>query len=191
VSTAHTTTKELGDTVCWSTKPEAERLDCKCQENAKAGNPCEGKDWLRLGMHCSLFTFTTTMDAGRRPLRAFLAFTLFSFCAQTSWAQSLTIYDQIPLYQQRANAAGTETAAVPGVQPTQTLPAYDRTRLIPPALPQPMPATTYTLELPLAATGMQGLSAPHVGGGFYGFSIEMSVLSQVGASCLTILPPSF
>jgi len=134
------------------------------------------------------------MDAGRRPLRRLLAFTLVSFCAQSVWAQeSLTIYDQIPLYQLRASveATATGTATAAAGPATQTLPAYDKTRLVPPPLPQPMPATAFTLELPVAATGMQGLSIPHVGGGFYGFSIEMSVLSQVGASVVHFLSSLF
>jgi len=125
------------------------------------------------------------MVAGRRPLRLLSTFPLLILLAHLVFGQ-VTVYSDIPLYQQRAleaaNASGIDSAPaqVPGAPPT--LPAYDQTRLIPPALPQPLPATTFTLELPRDAAQMQGLSIPHVGGGFFGFSIEMSVLSQVGKS---------
>ena len=122
------------------------------------------------------------MDAGPRLLRLLSTLSLLSLLAHSAYGQ-LTVYNTIPLYQQRVLDAATATSNATAAelpQASPTLPAYDGTRLIPPALPQPLPATTFTLELPRDASQMQGLSIPHVGGGFYGFSIEMSVLSQIG-----------
>jgi hypothetical protein len=41
----------------------------------------------------------------------------------------------------------------------------------------------YTLNLQRDAAATTGLSVPHVGAGFWGFSIEMSVINQVCAFC--------
>lgn len=83
----------------------------------------------------------------------------------------ITVYKQIPLGQ-------TATAVAAGAEQT-TLPAYDATVLTPPAIPVPPPQTAYTLAVQRDAATVQGLSIPHVGGGFFGFSVEMSVINQV------------
>ncbi|KAF9033112.1 hypothetical protein BJ165DRAFT_1515715 [Panaeolus papilionaceus] len=89
---------------------------------------------------------------------------------------AVTIYGQIPLGQtQSGNPSATNAAPVS--QPT--LAAYNTTQLIPPALPDPPPALSYPLFVGKAASSVNGLSIPHVGPSFWGFSIEMSVLSQV------------
>jgi len=86
-----------------------------------------------------------------------------------STAQAVTVYGQIPLAQ-------TFTAA----RPVQTvLAAYNDTQLTPPPVPNPAPARQFTLTLQHDATAVNGLSMPHVGLSFFGFSIEMSVVSQV------------
>jgi len=125
------------------------------------------------------------MDARHRPRRlcVLLALTLLFTFVQLSSSQ-VTIYDQIPLAHLRAQQRQpTDTVAIPS-QPIS--PAYDRTRLIPPALPAPMPVTTFAVDLPREATAAQQLSIPHTGGAFYGFSIEMSVLNQVGTNLHSI-----
>ncbi len=83
----------------------------------------------------------------------------------------VTVYKQIPLGQ-------TATAVEAGAAQT-TLPAYDTTVLTPPAIPVPPPPTAYTLTVQRDAAAVPGLSIPHVGGGFFGFSVEMSVINQV------------
>jgi len=83
-------------------------------------------------------------------------------------AQAVTVYGQIPLAQ-------TATAQFPH----QTLAAYDMTELIPPAIPNPPPASAYTLNLVQDANSVNGLSIAHVGGAFWGFSLEMSIVTQV------------
>ncbi|KJA24885.1 glycoside hydrolase family 79 protein [Hypholoma sublateritium FD-334 SS-4] len=93
-------------------------------------------------------------------------------CLLPTFARAqITVYKQIPLGQ-------TATAIAAGAAQT-TLPAYDATVLIPPAIPIPPPATAYTLPVQRDAAAVQGLSIPHVGGGFFGFSVEMSVINQV------------
>lgn len=88
-----------------------------------------------------------------------------------STARAVTVYGQIPLAQ---TASGTS-----GIPALPTLPAYDKTRLIPPAIAEPAPGNAYTLTLQENAAAVDGLSIPHVGPGFWGFSLEMSVLNQV------------
>jgi hypothetical protein len=95
-----------------------------------------------------------------------------------AWAQ-VTVYGQIAL--------GLTTTASNG--PTITPAAYNNTRLVPPAIPNPPPANVFTLSLQQSATAVNGLSIPHVGGSFWGFSIEMSVISQVRKSLLSFFCP--
>ena len=86
---------------------------------------------------------------------------------------SVTVYGQIPFGQT------TRVSAAPG-SATTTLAAYDDTTLDPPPIPNPAPARDIGLQLQKVAGDVQGLSIPHAGGGaFWGFSIEMSVISQV------------
>ncbi|KJA24887.1 glycoside hydrolase family 79 protein [Hypholoma sublateritium FD-334 SS-4] len=112
---------------------------------------------------------------------------LVLLCSAFSAAHAVTVYGQIPLAQ-TAVATATDSSAA-----TQTtLAAYDRTELTPPALPSPNPgANAYTLSLEKSAASVQGLSIPHVGGGFWGFSIEMSVVSQVLGKNSTFLQVPF
>ncbi|KAF9556467.1 glycoside hydrolase family 79 protein [Agrocybe pediades] len=95
-------------------------------------------------------------------------------------AQAVTVYGQIPLAQ-------TATAGFPH----QTLAAYDTTELIPPPVPNPPPASAYTLNLQRDASAVNGLSIPHVGGSFWGFSLEMSIVTQVLGKNSTFLQVPF
>lgn len=83
--------------------------------------------------------------------------------------RAVTIYGQEPL-------GATSTA--PGAKYTG-LKAYDPTVLNPPPIPNPAPASQYTLQLIQNANGVQGLSVPTIYGSFLGFSIEVSVVNQV------------
>lgn len=73
------------------------------------------------------------------------------------------------------------------------LPAYDPTRLTPPAAPQP-PVTSYTLTIPGTSTTAleQGLalSIPQQGN-FLGFSIELSVANNILGKSAGTLKPEF
>ncbi|KAF8154266.1 glycoside hydrolase family 79 protein [Crassisporium funariophilum] len=98
---------------------------------------------------------------------------LFVLCGSLGVANAqITVYGQIPLGQ-------TMTPTDPNAPAATTLAAYNNMRLIPPPVPVPPPARAYTLSLPRDAASMPGLSVPHVGPSFWGFSIEMSVISQV------------
>ncbi|KAJ6514298.1 glycoside hydrolase family 79 protein [Mycena vitilis] len=80
---------------------------------------------------------------------------------------AVTVYGQIPLGVTTASAPGATVAA-----------AYNDTILTPPPIPDPAPATAFTLNLPASSTGVTGLSIP-IHGTFFGFSIEMSVIEQL------------
>lgn len=56
--------------------------------------------------------------------------------------------------------------------------------LVPPPLPSPKPHVEFDLTLQRDASAVKGLSIPHVGGGFWGFSIEMSAISDLRASAV-------
>lgn len=101
-------------------------------------------------------------------------------CSTLSTVHAVTVYGQIPLAQTQIATTATGTDAAASVQ--TTLAAYDKTELIPPAVPVDNPGLpAYTLSLEQNAAAVVNLSIPHVGGGFWGFSIEMSVVSQICA----------
>ena len=83
---------------------------------------------------------------------------------------AVTVHYQTPLGMTASGASALPTKA-----------AYDGTILTPPAPPQP-PSTEFGLELRERAGDVPGLSIPHSGCAFLGFSIEMSVVDQVGKS---------
>lgn len=114
-------------------------------------------------------------------MRATSVALLASLSSVISTAQAVTIYGQMPLAQ-TMSVAGTGSAQV--AQPTYA--AYDQTVLVPPQVPNPAPATAYTLSLQRDATAVNGLSIPHVGGSFWGFSVEMSVINQVCELCQSV-----
>jgi hypothetical protein len=89
----------------------------------------------------------------------------------------VTVYGQIPLGQ-TMTAGGLDPDATGVPTPPPLLAAYDETVLKPPALPQPPPTTDFTLNLPANGANVQGLSIVQSHGCFFGFSIEMSVITQ-------------
>ncbi|KAF9458509.1 glycoside hydrolase family 79 protein [Collybia nuda] len=93
-------------------------------------------------------------------------------------AAKVTVYGQIPLGQTRTPDA-PEAGATGTPAPPPLLAAYDETILKPPALPQPAPPTDFTLNLPANGANVQDLSIVHHMGAFFGFSIEMSVITQI------------
>jgi len=105
-----------------------------------------------------------------------LLFSLALLGSLVTAVQAVTVYGQIPLAQ-TISADPTNTAAIA----VKTLPAHSKAELVPPPIPNPPPPLAYTLNLQRDAAAVTGLSVPHVGAGFWGFSIEMSVISQVCA----------
>ncbi|KAF7325343.1 hypothetical protein MVEN_02635000 [Mycena venus] len=97
-----------------------------------------------------------------------LLFSLWSLFILDVATASVTVYGQIPL--------GITSAA----SPTATVAAaYNDTVLQPPPVPDPAPATSFTLTLQSVNTSVSsGLSIP-IKGTFYGFSVEMSVITQL------------
>ncbi|KAJ7461813.1 glycoside hydrolase family 79 protein [Mycena galericulata] len=96
----------------------------------------------------------------------FLAF--LSFWILDVATASVTVYGQIPMGISSALASTATVAA-----------AYNTTVLNPPPVPDPAPDTSFTLTLQSASTSVSsGLSIP-IPGTFFGFSIEMSVITQL------------
>ncbi|KAJ7185481.1 glycoside hydrolase family 79 protein [Mycena filopes] len=92
-------------------------------------------------------------------------FALWSLLILDVATATVTVYGQIPL--------GITTS----LSPTATQPAaYNNTVLNPPPIPNPAPATAFTLSLQSTSAAVSsGLSIP-IKGTFFGFSIEMSFL---------------
>ncbi|KAF8141081.1 hypothetical protein K438DRAFT_2030235 [Mycena galopus ATCC 62051] len=81
---------------------------------------------------------------------------------------SVTVYSQEPY-------AGTNTGTA-NVASFTGAAAYDPTHLLPPPIPNPLPAMQFTQQL--SSVPPPGVSVPQ-GGYFYGFSIEFSVINQI------------
>ncbi|KAK0454068.1 glycoside hydrolase family 79 protein [Desarmillaria tabescens] len=105
-----------------------------------------------------------------------LALGYYALLGLRSAKAQVTVYD----------SSGTSTSSAAAA--TSTLAAYDDTVLDPPSVPNPAPSTAFTLTIPAVNTSVTGLSIAQSTNSFYGFSIEMSVLTQV---CNTHLQPIF
>ncbi|KAK0203833.1 glycoside hydrolase family 79 protein [Desarmillaria ectypa] len=110
-----------------------------------------------------------------------LNFLVLCYCAilglQGVEAQ-VTVHGQIPLGKTISqDSSGTSTSSVAAA--TSTFAAYDDTILDPPSVPDPAPSTAFTLTIPTVNTSVTGLSIAQSTDSFYGFSIEMSVLTQI------------
>lgn len=84
-------------------------------------------------------------------------------------------YASVTVYSQQPIGANTATAAAANYTGAA---AYDPTILQVPPIPNPAPATQFTLQLQQQAQAVQGLSIQQ-SGSFMGFSIETSVVNQV------------
>ncbi|KAJ7359116.1 glycoside hydrolase family 79 protein [Mycena albidolilacea] len=96
-----------------------------------------------------------------------LFFTLWSLWILDVARASVTVYGQVPIGISSALAPTGTVAA-----------AYNDTTLQPPAVPSPAPPTAFTLSLQAANKTVTGLSIP-IHGTFFGFSVEMSVITQL------------
>ncbi|EIN05129.1 glycoside hydrolase family 79 protein [Punctularia strigosozonata HHB-11173 SS5] len=81
----------------------------------------------------------------------------------------------VTVYSQQTFGAATTSAAAASYTGAA---AYDPTVLNAPAVPNPAPATQFSVQLQSQASAVQGLSIPQ-SGSFLGFSIEMSVINQI------------
>lgn len=101
--------------------------------------------------------------------------TSFLSSVSLAWAQ-YSVYQ--PQYQVIYNGLSTSvtTTATAASATYSGSAAYDTTVLSAPAVPNPAPATSFNIQL--YSGGMTGLSIKQ-NGGFFGFSIEMSVVNHV------------
>ena len=83
--------------------------------------------------------------------------------------------------QQTLGVGGTASAAsiTSAVPPAYTAPAFNNVVLQAPPVPEPPIATQFGITLQASASNVVGLSIPQ-SGAFYGFSVEFSVVTQVG-----------
>ena len=97
-----------------------------------------------------------------------------------AWTRTcaVTIYGQ----QGISMPSGVSSTAVPtataGLDWISGLAAYNNVSLAAPTLPDPMPATEFTVQVMGSAQNVNGLSVKQ-SGDFLGFSIEMSVVEPV------------
>lgn len=115
-----------------------------------------------------------------------MARSLLLGAALAASARAQTIYyptnPQVYLNPDTASASGTVAATAAAATYTGAA-AYNPTQLNVPAAPNPMPATQFGVQL--FSGGMTNLSIPQPGN-FMGFSVEMSVSTQIRA-CPCIL----
>ena len=84
---------------------------------------------------------------------------------------AVTVYGQIPM-------GHLTTSIAADAAPLPTLAAYDGLVLNPPAPPD-TPVTEEYFQVPRDAAQLPGLSIPHsTASAFFGFSVEMSVITQ-------------
>ncbi|KAI0659526.1 glycoside hydrolase family 79 protein [Cubamyces menziesii] len=102
--------------------------------------------------------------------------------AAFSGARAVTVYGQQPIVP-------TTTSYAPGATYTG-LAAYDPRILDPPPLPDPLPPNQFGIQLSASSSNVQGLSIP-LSGAFFGFSVEMSVVTQVIGLNGSFIRPEF
>ncbi|KAK7684492.1 hypothetical protein QCA50_012439 [Cerrena zonata] len=102
-----------------------------------------------------------------------MAFQSLFLCILSSLAavRAVTVYSQQPLGQTETQTSTADAASYTGYQ------AYNPTTLNPPALPSPLPANQFGIQLQSSAQAVNGLSIPS-GGSLFGLSIETSVINQ-------------
>ncbi|KAI0791077.1 glycoside hydrolase family 79 protein [Abortiporus biennis] len=92
----------------------------------------------------------------------------------------VTVYGQTPVGFTATTSAGVAATPASGAaqSTSTTYKAYDQTVLTPPALPSPLPATQFQINLQPTVQTVQGAGIA-VSGALFGLSIEMSVVTQV------------
>lgn len=119
-----------------------------------------------------------------------ISFTLVLFSILSIFSHTV-LADEVTLY---TDTAPTTTSSLAAGQTYTGLPAYDPTRLTPPAPPSPA-VTSLSLSIPSDGAGVASeglsLSIPQKGN-FLGFSIELSVAtSLLGSSSGNLKVPFF
>lgn len=95
-----------------------------------------------------------------------------------STARAVTVYGQIPIAQTSATSQAAPPPPTPSVVGSAIKnAAYDTTILNPPAVPQQQ-GLNYTINLNPNNASVANLSIMQHGS-FYGFSVEMSVVTQI------------
>lgn len=111
---------------------------------------------------------------------------IHSFHVFLSFAILLAILQQVSAvtiyYAPGQSPLATATGTAAGANYTVAA-AYDPTVLTPPAVPSPF-TTQFTIQLQNGGTPNVSIQQP---GSFVGFSVEMSVVNQVGTSLTLIL----
>ncbi|CAL1698442.1 unnamed protein product [Somion occarium] len=113
---------------------------------------------------------------------------LLTFAGGLSIARAVTVYGVTGVVPQTALSGPNSTPSP--VVAVYVPPAFNETTLDVPAIPDPAPPTQFTLQLLQNAQDVNGLSIPQ-SGAFYGFSIEMSVATQVIGINSSFLNPPF
>ena len=110
---------------------------------------------------------------------SFLLLSLASLWTHLHDATAVTVYDQDGVTAVSGAATGTgAAAAATSTDWLSSLAAFNNVTLTAPALPSSMPSTAFTIQAMNSAQDVQGLSIQQ-GADFFGFSIEMSVVTQV------------
>ncbi len=107
----------------------------------------------------------------------------FLLWAFVGYVHAVTIYGPAGALKPSGTASSSgggpiSTGTLVNTQWIAALNAYNDVKLQAPALPNPMPSTSFAIGVANNAPGMGGLSIPQKGN-FFGFSIEMSVVEQV------------
>lgn len=93
-------------------------------------------------------------------------------------AQAVTVYDPNGVVQQSTSGTPSGTASASATSAAYTPAAFNNIVLTAPAVPSPAPPTQFTVQLDNSASNVPGLSIAQ-SGAFFGFSIEMSIVTQV------------
>ncbi|RPD77295.1 hypothetical protein L226DRAFT_533296 [Lentinus tigrinus ALCF2SS1-7] len=103
---------------------------------------------------------------------------LLSLAACWTHVLAVTVYGQEGVTQPSGVLATATATATANLDWLSNYAAYNNKTLTPPALPDPMPSTAFTIQVMNNAANVNGLSVQQ-SGDFFGFSIEMSVVQQV------------
>ena len=112
--------------------------------------------------------------------RSFLAPLLLCFPALPNIAlAAVTVYGQAGVINQQTLGVGSASGTASSSEPTFSAPAYNTVFLQAPPVPSPAPATSFGVAPQQNAADVPNLAIQQEAG-FYGFSIEFSVVNQVG-----------
>ncbi len=93
----------------------------------------------------------------------------------------ITVYDPNGVVQQSTSGTPSGTASASATSAAYTPAAFNNILLTAPAVPSPAPQTPFTVQLDNSASNVPGLSIAQ-SGAFFGFSVEMSIVTQVSES---------